>query len=76
MKNFGINFIHMSRPVPVRLRRQSWNAAPTVVSVTMQDLSQSCYADDSSTLLFKYSDKLPSVTVSGNEVTTTAINNT
>ncbi len=42
-------------------------ASPTVVSVTMQDLSQSCYADDGSTLLFKYSDKLPSVTVSGNE---------
>jgi hypothetical protein len=47
-----------------------------VVSVTMQDLSQSCYADDGSTLLFKYSDKLPAVTVSGNEAATTAINNT
>ena len=55
--------------------RNSGTSSP-VVSVTMQDLSQSCYADDGSTLLFKYSDKLPSVTVSGNEAATTAINNT
>lgn len=49
-------------------------ASPPLVSVAKRPLAQDCYSDDGQTLLLRYSDDVPGVTVSGNADATTKIN--
>jgi hypothetical protein len=52
----------------------SGKSGTPAVSVNVQTLSQTCYSDDGKTLLLKYSDQVPAVTVANSDSASSAIN--